>query len=745
MLQDKGFWFDFLRQRGASIKGKNLRGLVLSILLCIVIPIGPYTELVPVSAGNDEYLKGRQLEERGESREALEVYQRIVSRNTALTSYALWHQAKILRSIGQHNDEQKVLRKFVTQYPSHLLHERALDVLTDSYFKTGNYEDAIWALRQKTDNRRVTAARIAEAQLEMGKDDLAKAGFEAVLSNGSMDDASLRSVEALDRISPPSSESDTLRRARVYQFNRHFTEAAKHWKNLVDKYPQNTARREALFQTGRGYFWLENFEEAAKWYDRAHDEFPYSDEGEQGYYYVGHCYQALNDADRAIERYEDYLKKYPSGSYVGYAYLNAIDTLRSAKRYDDALRWVMRAQSRDGFIANTAFLKQGLIRLNQERYSDALAAFSSLKARSLSTRGLTASTSSSEVAFMHAYTLEMMGRYDDAISGYLALKEVREGAQAYYARQASGRLKRLGDNPQAQRIIQSQVSRYLSDARSLDSQGNASGAKNAVTQALRFNLKLNERDEMLKILRSAYAKLPGYKLPSLNLSPANDRSTIAGELIAMGLYDEGAAELAKASPPMQTLAYYCSKGSCADRTINYSEPILNSLPDDYRYEVMPEEWAEIFFPYPFKTDLMRYATERGVDPLFTLSIARQESRYNPRVKSPVAARGMMQFISDTANQIAAQLKVQDFNQDDLYDPEVAINFGTQYLGNLLNEFGSYQAAAAAYNGSESSVRKWIDRAGSRDVDRFTVEILKKETKEYTIKVSNNYAAYKAIY
>ena len=75
-----------------------------------------------------------------------------------------------------------------------------------------------------------------------------------------------------------------------------------------------------------------------------------------------------------------------------------------------------------------------------------------------------------------------------------------------------------------------------------------------------------------------------------------------------------------------------------------------------------------------------------VDPRFVLSIARQESRFQADAKSVAAARGMMQFIASTANEIAAQLKLQNFQQDDLYNPDTAIRFGSQYLANLFQQF-----------------------------------------------------------
>ncbi|NOT63485.1 MAG: lytic transglycosylase domain-containing protein [Acidobacteria bacterium] len=193
------------------------------------------------------------------------------------------------------------------------------------------------------------------------------------------------------------------------------------------------------------------------------------------------------------------------------------------------------------------------------------------------------------------------------------------------------------------------------------------------------------------------------------------------------------------------MAYYCAKGDCADATYRSYEPALRALPEDYRLELLPKAFAEVAFPFPFRGELQQHAARRGVDPRFVLSIARQESNYNPRVKSNAAARGMLQFIASTANDIAAQLALQDFEQDDLYEPHTAILFGAQYLKNLFDEFGSPQAAAAAYNGSEQSVRRWRKRAQTSDIDCFVSEIAKSQTKDYVYRVCNNFRAYQTIY
>jgi soluble lytic murein transglycosylase len=720
---------------------------------------------------NYDYLLARLLERRGANAEASTFFLRVANRNSPLAGYALWHLAELSRSRGSASEEQRLLQRFVSQHTDHLLRERAIQRLSESYLKTGQYQNSINTLRLLPGPRRDTLAMIGEAQSLLNQTATARQSFDTVLANGSPDDASLRACFGLDRIDDAAvtaiSENERLRRARTYQFNRYFAEARKHWLALVRDFPQTAGRAEALFQIGRGYFLEDNFREAAKWYDRVHDEFPQSDEGELGFYYVGHCHQYLGEADRAIARYEAFLQKYPKSEYVGYAHLNAIDTVRSAERLDEALKWAARAQTsvNEPFIVVTALFQQARIRLTQSDYASALADFTTLKSRILNVRGMVATTNPAEVAFMRAYCLEKLGRFDEATKEYLSLPELREGAAGYYGYRATERLRALERNLRARNSLAARRDAFLAQARAFHTKGNSIAAKSAANQALRFTLDEATRNEMLKVLRAAYAKLPEYQVPNIPMPQAGrtppidanatlpadtSHQTIANELLFLGLYDEGAPELAETAmgrsrDGASLVAIYCARADCAHRTVKFSEPILRAMPEDYRLELLPRHIAEIFYPFPHRDSLIRHAASRGVDPRFILSIARQESRYNPQEKSQAAARGMLQFIPQTANQIAAQIGLRDFEQNDLYNADTAILFGSQYMKNLFAEFSSPQAVAAAYNGSEDSVRRWIARSRSNDVDRLVVELVKRETKDYVFKVVNFYNAYRIIY
>jgi soluble lytic murein transglycosylase len=156
--------------------------------------------------------------------------------------------------------------------------------------------------------------------------------------------------------------------------------------------------------------------------------------------------------------------------------------------------------------------------------------------------------------------------------------------------------------------------------------------------------------------------------------------------------------------------------------------------------------VELLYPVPYRESLLRHAPPRNVDPRFVLSIARQESRFQADAKSIAAARGMMQFIPATADEVAAQLGRKTSSHDELYNPDTAILFGSQYLASLFKQFPDQpQAVASSYNGGPDNTARWISRSRSNEPDRYVPEIGFSQTKDYIYKVLSNYWVYEQLY
>ncbi|HCF51500.1 MAG TPA: lytic transglycosylase [Syntrophomonas sp.] len=158
------------------------------------------------------------------------------------------------------------------------------------------------------------------------------------------------------------------------------------------------------------------------------------------------------------------------------------------------------------------------------------------------------------------------------------------------------------------------------------------------------------------------------------------------------------------------------------------------------------KWITLFYPQPHRTIVFNAAQQYDVDPYLIFSIIRAESGFQTTARSPVGARGLMQIMPETADWIAAQKSIKQFDTADLHDPQVNIEFGCWYLASLNKEFaGRLPIVVAAYNAGSGRVREWI-LSGQWDGSEQHIESIPfPETRQYVKNVLQNYEAYQAIY
>jgi len=101
-----------------------------------------------------------------------------------------------------------------------------------------------------------------------------------------------------------------------------------------------------------------------------------------------------------------------------------------------------------------------------------------------------------------------------------------------------------------------------------------------------------------------------------------------------------------------------------------------------------------------------------VDPALALAVIRQESQFDPRAVSPAGARGLMQLMLPTAQDMANMLGVETSRSKLLSDPEHNVSLGMAYLDHMLDtQDGSYVRAIASYNAGPGRVRQWVAEMG----------------------------------
>ena len=149
--------------------------------------------------------------------------------------------------------------------------------------------------------------------------------------------------------------------------------------------------------------------------------------------------------------------------------------------------------------------------------------------------------------------------------------------------------------------------------------------------------------------------------------------------------------------------------------------------------------------YPFRTPPQVMGAP---EPALVLAITRQESGFDPLVRSGAGARGMMQLMPATAA-IIARRNGMDYSPSMLDEPDYNMRLGSSFLGQLVNQFsGSYVMAVAGYNAGPGRPTQWASycgdpRGGSTDPIDFIECIPFSETRNYVMRVLEGVQVYRA--
>ncbi len=644
--------------------------------------------------------------------------------------------------------------------------------------------------------RREILALLGQAYLQSGKPNEARDVFTRLISNlpnpAQPDDFALTAAKTLDefdggrenfgKTAPQLADDEHFRRASVYQFNRNFALARLHYRAIVERYPASDAVADALFQIGRGFAQESNYNEAISWFERLMAEFPDDSLARDALAQAASAYARAGKPKVAVSRYQNFIEKYADADNLERAYLNIVDVLRDQGEETNAQKWAAKTQEvfKGKLPEAVALFAQARIRVSLDDWQNALGDLNALQTFSdLGGTRVPGGTNKAEVTFLKGFVLENLNQFSEAINVYLSIPD---GRNEYYGWRATERLRALKANEKTKPYVDSKLNQ-LQSIYEIPAPDEYRKAQQAV-------YRLTNDAKTLENIKKIYSVLPEYqKIPTGKLlefgrrevlkekretKNQNPHKTLADTLLFLGLYDEATPELEtslrengkqktenarkeesnlqskiqnpKSDDLAYTLAVFYRRGDMANRAVAFAEPLWRNVPADYQSELIPRDQIELLYPAPFTEALLKHAPERNVDARFVLSIMRQESRFRADVKSNAAARGLMQFISTTADKFAGELKKSNFKQDELYNPPTAILFGSQYLSDLFKQFPDQpQAVAASYNGGEDNMKRWMARANTSNADRYVPEIIFTQSKDYVYKVMANYRIYKMFY
>lgn len=159
-------------------------------------------------------------------------------------------------------------------------------------------------------------------------------------------------------------------------------------------------------------------------------------------------------------------------------------------------------------------------------------------------------------------------------------------------------------------------------------------------------------------------------------------------------------------------------------------------------------YRNVVFPRKYKEIVEQACSIYNVDPNLIYAIIKQESKFNEKAVSHSGAKGLMQIMDATAQEMAENINGIDSNNLDMYDPYTNILIGTKYVSYLINHFdGNYYLAITAYNAGMGKIEAWLDKSYNEYTTYSDVYncIEYTETKNYLTSVIYNYDYYAKLY
>ncbi len=223
---------------------------------------------------------------------------------------------------------------------------------------------------------------------------------------------------------------------------------------------------------------------------------------------------------------------------------------------------------------------------------------------------------------------------------------------------------------------------------------------------------------------------------SFHLARARELTALVLHRLAVAELDEADRQSRKSSRLRPVLMREYFRNHAYGRSLI----LANQLPASYGERELYR------FPLAHWESIQRKAQERDLDPHLILALVRQESLFDARARSPAFALGLMQLLPSTAARVAKQLGFEPPSNEDLFEPEINLTLGTQYLKDLLQRYSNnWLKAIAAYNAGEAAVDRWEKEIVTDDIEEFVERIPYVETRGYVKLVMRNHRIYKKLY
>ncbi len=472
-------------------------------------------------------------------------------------------------------------------------------------------------------------------------------------------------------------------------------------------------------------------------------------------YYKGLSYQAISEYSNAITTWETLINRFPEDRF----YVDAWEEIAYSQwahfnEFDTAAATLKRFVSQNPVHEYAPELLYDAARiLERGNYlTDAAATWSRLMDEypqsDYSKRGL----------FLSGVTYYRLDRYQDALSQFqrsllLSSLPADSAAAAFWL----GKTYQMLNDPDQANIFYQQAATadptgYYSERAKevLKNQQPFQSAGNYKT-----NIDLDQERVIAEVwMRSTFPLENEFDFTTLDVLNQNDNFKRGQAFWQLRLYEQARREFDVVQEDFKfdplnlfRLTHHFVQIGLYRSAIFTSRQILElaNLNDLATFEA-PKWFNHIRFGLYYQDTVENTAIQYGFDPLLIFSLIRQESFFEGFISSGAGARGVMQIMPATGNEIASFSKwPPNYVADDLYLPYINIKMGINYLNRQLNFFdGDTYSALAAYNAGPGNVLQWQE-AARYDPELFLEVIPYEETRRYILHIYEFYKIYQKLY
>jgi soluble lytic murein transglycosylase len=671
------------------------------LLLTLVLGAFPVSIFGQTSDTNEIFAKAYGLYTKGKTSDAKELFEKITDPKFRLADYSQYYLALINYDLANREQARQILTQLKQRFPQSIwipgatLLQAKIDIAEKNY---GSAEEILRQLRADKSAKREIAdeALYLQAQIREAQGDpiRAHALYNTVRDSApnSRWAAAARKAQVSIRQTFPDlftfqTIDELAAEADRLARERQTIEAETLYNKLLNNASDAATRLTYLTKLANLFLSTRSRNDAIPTLELIARDFPESSEAAKALYQIGQIYWNRHENTQALEYFQLILEKYPTSEYVDRARFAAADIHEYFGRRPEAIQLYsdIIKLSPVGQIRDDAAWRLAWLYYRNGDLPSASEAFSTLSKQSGNGPFGTAAL------YWQARISEKSGENDKARQTYRQI--TASAPESYYQSLSWRALQRLGDASEEPKWVVASSPQEADDP--------------PIAPELVFHLS---------------------------------RARALGSLSLQHLAITELDELNRAATPSNRMRAFLMREYFKTGGYARSLQLANQLPSSRR------DREPYRYPLAFWQLIQQKAQQRGLDPYLVLALIRQESLFDARARSPAAALGLMQLLQPTAARVAKQIGIAVPTPDMLFDPDVNLTLGTQYLKDLLARYSNNrQKAIAAYNAGESAVDRWEKEISTDDIEEFVERIPYVETRGYVKLVLRNQQIYKSLY